>query len=110
MSPSPSHPTPERWKIEVNERYLRIIDLLIGLATACLILPSLFLREILGLKDEPIAIYLDQSAYGAVAAFSTTIALGVGFHYASAKWVKRAWGQPVRFIGARLELVLDVIL
>lgn len=97
------------WKIEVNERYLRVIDLLVGLATASLVLPTLFLREVLGLKDQPIAIFLDNFSYGAIFSFLLVIALGVSFHYVSAKWVKAAWGQPIKFVGSRLEVVMDVM-
>jgi hypothetical protein len=63
----------------------------------------------LGIKDDPIAIYLDFHAYGALGAFLLTIALGIGFHYASAKWVKQAWGQPVRFFANRLESIMDFL-
>lgn len=101
----PMHP----WKIEVNERYLRVVDLLVGLATGCLVLPTLFLREVLGLRDQPIAIFLDAFSYGAIFSFLLAIALGIAFHYVSAKWVKAAWGQPVKFVGSKLELVMDVM-
>jgi hypothetical protein len=106
---APDQQPRELWKIEVNERYLRVMDLLIGLATASLVLPTLFLREVLGLKDQPIAIFLDDFSYGAIFSFLLVIALGVAFHYVSAKWVKAAWGQPVKFISGRLEQVMDVM-
>jgi hypothetical protein len=97
----------ERWKIEVNDRYQRIIDLLIGLATGSLVLPPLFLKDFLGVKDEPIAMFLDDWAYGTFGAFAGTVLLGILFHYVSAKWVKEASGQRVRFFGGHLEAMLD---
>jgi hypothetical protein len=96
-----------RWKVEVNDRYQRVVDLLIGLSTGSLVLPPLLLKDVLGIHDEPIAIFLDDWAYGSIGAFSTAITCGILFHYVSAKWVKLAHGQAVRFLGPHLERILD---
>jgi hypothetical protein len=36
--------------------------------------------------------------------------LGIRFHWASAKWVKRAWGQPTKLPAIVLEPVVDGVL
>jgi hypothetical protein len=41
----------EQWKIDVNDRFRRLVDLLLGLSTAGLVLPALFLREYLGIPE-----------------------------------------------------------
>jgi hypothetical protein len=95
------------WKIEVNDRYQRVVDLLISLATGALVLPPLFLKEFLGVKDEPIALFLDYWAYVSLAGFASAILFGILFHYTSAKWVKHAYDRPVRFLGSHLEVLLE---
>ena len=45
----------------------------------------------------------------AFGAFAGAISLGILFHYASAKWVKVAYGQPIRFLGEHLEGLLDLL-
>jgi hypothetical protein len=65
------------------------------------------LKEFLGVKEEPIAMFLDTWAYTSLAGFAATILFGIVFHYASAKWVKQAHGQPVRVVGRHLEGLLD---
>src|SRR5213079_885171 len=42
---------PERWKIEVNDRYQKVVDVIIGLATASLVLPPFLLRTYLGVQE-----------------------------------------------------------
>jgi hypothetical protein len=101
---SPLYP----WKIKVNSQYQRIIDLIISLAVASLVLPPLFLRDFFGVRDEPLAIFLDDKVFWSWGLLSLAIFLGISFHYASAKWVKHAWGMPVRMTANSLELVLDL--
>ncbi len=96
------------WKIAVNERYQKLVDLMIGLATGSLVLPPLFLKTFLSVPDkDPLLIYLDTAAYLAFSCFVATIALGICFHYTSVKWVKHAWGQPGRVSAKALERILD---
>jgi hypothetical protein len=103
-----SRPLCDQWKIDVNDRFQRLVDLLIGLSSAALVLPSLFLKEYLGIpQGNPVLIYLDRNAYMSVGAFLGTILLGITYHYTSTKWVKCAWGQKT-YLGSRvLERILD---
>ena len=97
VNPPKASPTSGDWRIHVNERYRRIADLLIGFASASIVLPPLFLRSYLAVdQDHPVLIFLDSWAHASVGFFVLTIILGFGFHVASAKLVKQALGQPVR--------------
>ncbi len=98
----------DQWKIDVNDRFQRLVDLLIGLSTAGLVLPALFLKDYLGIPEaNPLLIYLDRNAYLSVGAFLLTILFGIVYHYTSTKWVKCAWGQPTFLSSKTLERALD---
>lgn len=98
----------DQWKIEVNDRLCAVVDVLLGLSTAALVLPMVFLRSFLGIAEsQPLGPHLRLSAYLAIAAFSVGILLGLIFRYTSAKWVKRAWGQTTALGPKALERVLD---
>ena len=43
---------PVKWKIDTNDRYSKIVVTVISLATGSLVLPTLFLREFLGVPKE----------------------------------------------------------
>ncbi len=99
---------PEQWRIEVNDRYREIVDILIGLASAALILPAIFLRTFLGIEEtDPVLKYLDWRAFSSLAAFGLVVAIGLVFHYTSVKWVKATWGQPLKVSNKTLETTLD---
>lgn len=100
---------PEQWKIDVNDRYRGVVDLLISLATGALLLPAVFLRSFLGVSEgEPVLMFLDWRAFLSLAAFALVIACGLCFHYTSVKWVKAAWGKPVMLQARSLEIILDL--
>jgi len=99
-------PLPE-WKVKVNAQYLRIIDLVISLSTAALVLPPLFLKDFFGIRDEPLALFLDEKAFWSWGLLSFAIFLGICFHYASAKWIKQASGLPVMVSPKWLERLMD---
>ncbi len=46
--------SPEKeWKLEVNARYQKVVDTILSLSIGSLVLPTVFLREFLGItKDE----------------------------------------------------------
>lgn len=99
---------PDQGKIEVNDRLCALIDVLLGLSTAALVLPTVFLRSFLGLPErQPLGQHLRPSAYIALIAFAAAIFLGLVFRYTSAKWVKLAWGQSTWFGAAAMEKILD---
>lgn len=100
----PQHP----WKIEVNDRYQKVLGTVIALATAALVLPVLFLREFLAIpKDKGLVGFLDWPIYLSWALLTASVIAGVFFYYLSAKWIKSAWGQPVAISSGRLESSLD---
>lgn len=98
----------EQWKIDVNERFQKLVDLLIALSTAGLVLPAIFLKDYLGIPEHnPLLMYYDRQAFRSVGSFLLAIMFGIIYHYTSTKWVKSAWGQPT-FLGSRtLERMLD---
>jgi hypothetical protein len=102
--------SPVRWMVDVNQRYQKVVDLLISLSTAALVLPPLFLQQFLGVQTEPLALFMDKWAWGSLASFGLAILLGIAFHWLSAKWIKRAWGQPTVLSQRALERCLDITL
>jgi len=98
----------EKWKIEVNDRYQKVIGSVVALATASLVLPALFLREFLGVpKETALMPLLNPRVYLSWGLLFTSVILGIVFYYLSAKWVKSAWGQPVA-LSASIERLLDI--
>lgn len=86
--------TKEQWKIETNDRYQKVTGTIIGLATASLVLPILFLRNFLAIpENKSLDIYLCSLIYWSWVLFALSILSGTVFYYLSAKWVKQAWGQ-----------------
>jgi len=84
------------------------IDILLGLSTGALVLPTVFLRSFLGVPEsEALGPHLRPSAYVTIVAFAIAILLGLVFRYTSAKWVKQAWGQRTALGPKSLERVLD---
>jgi hypothetical protein len=98
----------QKWRMEVNERYQKVVDTVVNLATASLVLPILFFRSFLGVpEDKPILSKLNGWAYLAWALLFFSIACGMVFYYTSAKWAKIAHGQRVRFSPTTVECILD---
>lgn len=94
--------------MEVNDRYQKVVDTILNLATASLVLPILFLRSFLGVPDDkPILSKLSCLVFVAWTLLFFAIAFGILFYYASAKWVKLSLGQPVWLSPTALERVLD---
>lgn len=83
-----------KWMVEVNARYVRLADLLIGLATGALVLPPVFLKTFLGVSDEPLAMFLTCTSIASMLSFAGSIFFGVTYHLLSAEWVKLAWRRP----------------
>jgi len=103
-------PDNQNWRIEVNDRYQKVVDVVLGLATASLILPILFLRTFMGVPEsQPVLSKLNCWAYTAWVLLAPSIMFGAVFYYASAKWVKQALGQSVCLSERALERVLDTV-
>jgi membrane protein implicated in regulation of membrane protease activity len=80
----------DKWKIEVDEWYQKVVATVMSIATACFLLPMLFLREFLAaLKEEAVIAYLDWRVYVSWVFLAMAILLGTISYYLSAKWVKR---------------------
>lgn len=101
----------EQWKIETNDRYQKVIGTVMGLATASLVLPVLFLRNFLSVpQDKPLLNYLSGSIYWSWILLVLSIFSGTVFYYVSAKWIKHAWGQKTWLSATVIENILDVAL
>jgi hypothetical protein len=99
----------EKWRIETNDRYNKIVTSVISLATGSLVLPALFLREFLGIpKEKALTPFLNYGVYLAWICLGLSILSGLIFSWLSVKWVKLAWGKKILVSERFLERVLDV--
>ena len=99
----------EQWKIDVNDRYQKVVSTIMGLATASLIFPVLFLRNFLSVPQEkPLVNYLCGLVYWSWSFLVLSIVSGTIFYYLSAKWVKHAWGQKTWPSSKCIENILDL--
>ncbi len=99
----------DRWKIDVNDRYQKVLGTVITLATTAPVLPMLFLREFLAVpKDKGLLGFLDYRVYASWVLLSISVVAGIVFYYLSAKWIKLAWGEPVSISSGRLEFLLNL--
>ena len=96
-SSTPQHPR-YPWRLETNNRYKDAIKIVMDLSTASLVLPIFFLRDVLSIpKDQPLIQALNYRVYCSWICFTLTLILGFVFYYASAKWIRLAWGQEAGF-------------
>src|SRR5258708_1733383 len=115
MDMNPQH-TIEAWKLDTNDRYREAVKVVMDLSTASLVVPIFFLRDILRVpQTEPLSQVLNWKIYLSWASLSIAIFSGLVFYYASAKWVRLAWGQDSQFSGItltedRVERTLEVAL
>jgi hypothetical protein len=101
-------PPRDEWKVEVGDRLCALVDLVIGLSTAALVLPAVFLRTFLAVPEgKSLLEFLHPTAYVAVGGFGVAVFLGLIYRYTMAKWVKDAWGQPVTLSSRALESILN---
>jgi hypothetical protein len=80
-------------KLEVNKQYQEEIKIVINLVTASLVLPIVFLKNILGLKPEDIKGSLNPMAYVAWGFLAMSLLACVGFYYFSTKFTKAVYGM-----------------
>lgn len=104
---------PEQWKLDVNDRYQNAVGLVMSLASAALMIPVFFLKDIVALKsDEAIISVLDGFVFVGWALLGSSILSGILYCFFSAKWVKLAWKKNADICGfpishARVEKLLD---
>jgi len=85
---------PDQFKLDVNDRYQKGVALVTSLSTASLILPILFLKDIVNVTgNQTVADALTSDVYLGWKMLATSIFLGVLYYFFSAKWVKLAWGK-----------------
>jgi len=107
---------PNQYRLDVNDRYQRGVNLVTSLATASLVLPILFLKDIVNAtKNQPIADVLTSDVYLGWKLLAASIGLGILYYYFSAKWVKLAWKQKtdicwVKVNDCFVEFLLDIYL
>jgi hypothetical protein len=98
----------EQWKIDANDRYQKVVSTIMGLATAALVLPVLYLRNFLSVPQEkPLVDYLCGSVYWSWVLLTLSIIAGTIYYYLSAKWIKHAWGQKTLLSSKSIENALD---
>lgn len=85
---------PDKSKIDVNDRYQKGVALVTSLSTAALVLPILFLKDIVNITGTmTVADALTPDVYFGWNLLAISIGLGVLYYYFSAKWVKLAWDE-----------------
>ena len=97
------------WKSKANSEYQKVIASIISLSTATLILPTLFLKDFIGLSaGASLRSSLSCSVFVAWALLFIAIACCLVYYYASAKWLKQAYGGSVKWSEQAIETCLDI--
>jgi len=105
---SESLSTEHLWRVQANAEYQKVTSSITALATAALVLPPFFLRDMAGIKDgEALWSHLSCAAYFSWALLCASIASGLVFQYVCAKWIKRCHGGETRLSFKALEVWLD---
>jgi hypothetical protein len=105
---------PEQWKIDVNDKYQHAVGVVISLATGSMVLPILFLKDMVRTTANlSIADMLSGWVYASWVFLALSILSGIMYHYCSAKWVKQSWNRSADMFGkavtpAFVEWCLDV--
>ncbi len=86
------------WRFEVNNRYQKLVDAIFNLATGSLVLPTIFFREFLNVpQDQPLLNLLNFKIWASWSFLVISIIFCFIYYYASAKWIKQAYGKEVKF-------------
>lgn len=100
----------DKWRIETNDRYNKIVSSVISLATGALVLPAVFLRQFLGIPAEKaLAQFLTGAVYTSWGLLGCSVIFGLTYSWVSIKWVKVALGEKVLIPEHFLECVLDML-
>lgn len=99
----------EVWKIAVNDRYQKLVDLMVTLSVAAFVLPGLFLKDFLHVKPgTPLIKCLGEKIYVSWFFLALTIFSAGVFYYFSAKWIKNAAGQDTLLGEFVIRLFLNI--
>lgn|GEM_PF-2283775 len=99
----------QEWKSRANAEYQKVISSIISLSTAVLVLPTLFLKDFVGInKSVRLLDELSCSVYVAWGLLSISIFCCIVYYYASAKWLKQAYGGTVKWSESTIESWLDI--
>jgi hypothetical protein len=97
------------WKSKANAEYQKVIASIISLSTATLVLPTLFLKDFIGLSaGASLRSSLSCSVIVAWVLLLIAIACCLMYYYVSAKWLKQAYGGQVKWSEQAIEKCLDI--
>ena len=82
------------WRLATNERYRDVVKSIMTLSTASLLLPVFLMKEYFGVQGKALREVADWPMWTSWGLLGFSIFTGILFHFRSAKWVRRAWGQP----------------
>jgi len=104
---------PRRWRIDVNDKYQAAVGVVISLASGSMVLPVLFLKDVVRAENRSLAHLLNPWTYSGWICLALSVLSGILYHYCSAKWVKQSWGKSADMFGRTVsddfvELCLDV--
>lgn len=103
-------PSPEEvGTLEVNKQYQEVIKIVINLVTASLVLPIVFLKNILGVETTDIKAQLNSRAYWSWSLLVVSLCFCVLFYFFSAKLTKAIYkGVNTKYLGISIETCRDM--
>ena len=104
---------PGQWRIDVNDKYQAAVGVVISLASGSMILPILFLKDVVRAENRSLAHLVNPWTYAGWTCLALSVLCGILYHYCSAKWVKLSWGKSADMFGVKVndafvEFCLDV--
>ena len=87
------------WRLDSTDRYREVLRVIMGLSTGVLIVPVFFLRDVLNISNEQISQVLNPKIYISWGSLGLSITFGLIYFYASAKYIRLAWGQHAKLFG-----------
>ena len=98
----------DEWKLLVNTNYQEVMKTLMSLVTASLVLPLFLIRTFLGVREgESIAHHLRPWGYISWGSMFLSLACGMSFFFASAKFLKVVSGGTETWTQATYETLRD---
>jgi len=93
----------KEWRLKTNSQYTEMMKVVMNLATASLVLPVVFVRNFVALKDgQPTAQSFHWTVYCSWASLLLSLLFGLIFGWASAQYVKVvSGGEEVSFLAKR---------